>query len=145
MKKMILTLAVALSTLCSFAGEGKVNSRVLNAFNSEFNGAKDVTWTAGANYFRAAFVYNDQHVSAFYSAEGDMMAMTRHITSLDLPMSLQTSLKKCYSNYWISDLFELSNDEGTAYYITLENADSKIVLKSDGTTSWDTYSKTTKA
>ena len=36
MKKMILTLAVAMSTLCSFAREVKVNSRVLNAFKSEF-------------------------------------------------------------------------------------------------------------
>ncbi len=145
MKKMILTLAIALSTLCSFAREVEVNSRVLNAFKSEFNSAKEVSWTAGSNYYKVAFVYNEQHVSAFYSKEGELLAMTRYISSLDLPMSLQTSLKKNYSDHWISDLFEVSNNEGTAYYITVEDADSKIVLKSDGTSGWEVFQKTTKA
>lgn len=145
MKKMILTLAVAMSTLCSFAREVEVNSRVLNAFKSEFSSAKEVTWTAGDNYYKAVFVYNDQHVSAFYGKNGELLAMTRYISSLDLPMSLQTNLKKSYSDYWISDLFEVSNNDGTAYYITVEDADSKIVLKSDGTSGWEVFQKSTKA
>ena len=145
MKKMILTLAIALSTMCSFAREVEVNSRVLNAFETEFTGATGVNWTAGDNYYKVAFVYNDQHVCAFYSTEGRMIGMTRYISSLDLPMSLQTSLKKGYNNYWISDLFELSNDDGTAYYITVEDADSKVVLKSQGTSGWSVYKKSTKS
>ena len=144
MKKMFLTLAIALSTLSSFAREVEVSSKVLNAFRSEFAGAKEVTWTAGDNFYKAAFIYNDQHVFAFYSMEGEMMAMTRYISSLDLPMSLQTGLRKGYGNYWISDLFEVSNDEGTTYYITVEDADSKVVLKSDGPAVWNLYQKTTK-
>lgn len=145
MKKIIITLAVALSTLCSFAGEVKVNSRVLDAFKSEFASAKEVTWTAGNNFYKAAFVYNEQYVFAFYSTAGELLGMTRYISSLDLPMSLQNGLKKGYSNYWISDLFEVSNNDGTAYYITLEDADSKIVLKSDGVATWSVYQKTTKS
>jgi hypothetical protein len=54
-------------------------------------------------------------------------------------------LKKNYSNHWISDLFEVSNEEGTAYYLTMEDADSKIVLKSTGGSSWDIYKRITKA
>ena len=145
MKKMILTLAVALSTLCSFAGEGTVSSRVLDKFNSDFATAKEVTWTAANHYYKASFLFNDQHVYAFYSTDGEMIGMTRYISSLDLPISLQAGLKKDYSNYWISDLFEVSNSEGTGYYITLENADSKIVLKSTGGESWKTYQKKAKA
>ena len=56
--------------------------------------------------------------SAFYSKKVNCSAMTRYISSLDLPLSLQTNLKKSYSDYWISDLFEVSNNDGTAYYIT---------------------------
>ena len=144
MKKMILTLAIAMSTLCSFAREVEVNSRVLNAFRQEFTGAKEVSWTAGSNYYRVMFVYNDQYVSAFYTQEGELMAVTRYISSLDLPISLQSNLKKNYNDYWISDLFEVSNNDGTSYYITLEDADMKIVLKSDGTAGWSIYQKTTK-
>ena len=145
MKKIILTLAIALSTMYSFAGEVKVSSKVLNAFNSEFNSAKEVAWTATNSYYKAAFLFNDQHVFAFYSTEGELLGLTRYISSLDLPIRLQAGLKKDYSNYWISDLFEVSNSEGTGYYITLQNADSKIVLKSTGGESWKTYEKKTKA
>lgn len=147
MKKIIITLAIALSTFSSFAGEVKesVSTRVLDAFKTEFVSASDVTWTTGPNFYKAEFVYNSQHVSAFYSTEGELLGTTRYISSLDLPINLQTGLKKSYSNYWISDLFEVSNAEGTGYYITLENADSKIVLKSTGGQSWSGYKKTTKA
>ena len=144
MKKIIVTLAVALSTLCSFAGEVNVNAKVLDAFNSNFATAKEVTWTASRNYYKVTFVFNDQHVFAFYNADGELMGLTRYISSLALPISLQVSLKKDYSNYWISDLFEVSNSEGTSYYITIENADAKVVLKSAGSEDWKTYQKKTK-
>ena len=145
MKKMTLTLAIALSTLCSFAGEVNVSGKVLDAFNNSFATAKDVTWTASRNYYKAAFVFNNQHVFAFYSTEGELMGLTRYISSLDLPISLQASLKKDYNNYWISDLFEVSNSEGTSYYITLENADAKLVLKSISGDDWKSYDKKTKS
>ena len=45
MKKIIVTLAIALSTLSSFAGEVKVSSKVLDAFKTEFASAKEVIWT----------------------------------------------------------------------------------------------------
>lgn len=140
-----MTLAIAMSTLCSFAREVEVSSRVLDAFKSEFVGAKEVTWTAGENFYKAAFVYNDLHVFAFYSTAGELLGTTRYISSLDLPMNLQAGLKKGYANFWISDLFEVSNDEGTGYYITLENADSKIILKSTSGGIWNVFQKTTKA
>ena len=145
MKKVIITLAVALSTLSSFAREVEVSSRVLDKFKSEFAGAKEVSWTAGDNFYKAEFVYNDQHVFAFYSTAGELLGLTRYISSLDLPINLQANLKKNYGNYWISDLFEVSNEEGTGYYLTMENADSKIVLKSTGGGSWEVYKKIAKA
>ena len=55
----------------------------------------------------------------FTAQKAELMGLTRYISSLDLPISLQAGLKKDYSNYWISDLFEVSNSEGTGYYITL--------------------------
>ena len=73
-----------------------------------------------------------------------MMALTRNIRSLELPISLQTNLKNNYSGYWISDLFEMSNSEGTSYYITMENADSKVVLKSVGSGKWTSFKKMSK-
>ena len=145
MKKIIITLAIAISSFASFAGEENVSSTVLNSFSQEFAGAKDVQWVTGKDCYKASFVYNSQHVVAFYNLEGELMGLTRNISSLDLPIRLQTSLKKEYGNYWISDLFEVSNADGTSYYITVEKADSKVVLQSGIGSKWSTYKKVTKA
>lgn len=145
MKKMILALAITISTLSAFASDEKISAKVLDAFKTEFTTAKEVSWTAGENYYRAAFIFNDQHVQAFYSLEGELIGLTRYITSLDLPMNLQTSLKKSYTDYWISDLFEVTKSDSTGYYITLENADSVIVMKATATDNWSVYKKAKKA
>ena len=145
MKKIILTIAIAFSSVLAFANETKVSTAVLNAFNREFASAKEVSWTSSSSFFKVSFVYNEQHLTAFYSFEVKMMAMARNISSLDLPLNLQKSLMENYSGRWISELFELSNAEGTSYYITLEQADSKIILKSENGSEWSVYKKSSKA
>ena len=114
------------------------------AFNKEFSGVKNVQWTSTNDYYKAEFVFNGQNVNAYYKVDGEFIALTRNITSLELPISLQTNLKNNYESHWISDLFEVSSDEGTSYYITLENADAKIVLKSDGAGKWRSFQKMSK-
>jgi hypothetical protein len=144
MKKMILILAVAVSTLSAFAGEETVNSKVLNSFKAEFNAAKDVVWTTGANFYTASFIYNNKYINAFYDTEGGLIGITRYLSLLDLPMNLQITIKNNYGSYWVSDLFEVSKHESTSYYITLENADTKVVLKSYGGSDWSSFKKVKK-
>lgn len=145
MKKMILTLAIAVSTLSAFAGETNVSEKVLNAFNTEFNTAKDVQWTVGANYYLATFVYNEKYVNAYYNEDGELMGLTRNITTASLPVALQAGLKNEFSSYWVSDLVEVTKSEGTTYYVTLENADTKLVLKAAGGYDWNQYKKVKKS
>jgi len=144
MKKMLLTLAIAVSTLSAFAGEVKVSEKALNNFKTEFSTAKDAEWTVADNYYKVSFTFNEQYVFAYYSTEGELIGMTRNILQSDLPLPLQKDLKKDFANYWISDLFEISKNGGTFYCITLENADTKLVLKSSGG-SWNNYKKVKKA
>jgi hypothetical protein len=145
MKKIILTIAIAVSSFIAFANETTVSTAALNTFNNDFATAKEVTWKSVNGFYKASFIYNEQHLTAFYSVEGSLLGLARNISSLDLPMNLQTSLKKEYGGRWISELFELSNEDGTSYYITLEQADSKVVLKSENGGQWSVYKKTTKA
>lgn len=147
MKKILLSIAmfVTLGTMSAFADSANVSPKVLTAFNNDFNSAKEVEWSTGANFFRAAFTFNGNHVFAFYNTDGDLLGLTRYISSLDLPMNLQRGLKKNYSDFWISDLFEVANNSGTTYYLTLENADTKITLKANGNNDWRSYQKIRKA
>ena len=42
-------------------------------------------------------------------------------------------------DYWITDLFEISKEGHSEYYITLENADRKKLMKSDDYGQWVSY------
>ena|ERR1044071_6578513 len=144
MKKIILILAIITSSVAAVASGDSVDPKVLDAFNSEFKTAKEVQWTVGENYYRANFTYNNQHVFAYYNAEGECLGLSRYISPASLPISLQSNLKKNYADYWVSDLFEVAKEDGTSYYITLENADTKLILKATGN-NWSPYQKIRKA
>lgn len=146
MKKMMMTLAAILTlSLGVFAADENVNSQVLDAFKKDFANATEVNWTSGADYYKASFHMNGRKIYAYYSTEGDLMGLTRYISSADLPLMLQTNLKKEYGDYWITDLFEVAKEEGTSYYVTVEDADHKVVLKSTEGGNWKVFRKSNKS
>jgi predicted dehydrogenase len=122
----------------------KVSPKVLASFKSEFSNATDVQWETGSNYFRASFIMNEQNVFAYYDLEGHLLSIARYISSFQLPVNLFSNLKNNYDTYWISDLFEVSNSEGLHYYVTLETADTKLVLRSSNGGDWSQYNKSKK-
>jgi len=144
MKKIIMALAITISTVSAFAGEKEIDPKVLESFKTEFATAKEVAWSAGSNYYKAEFIFNSQYVTAFYGLDGELIGLSRFITSVDLPLSLQTGLKKNFSDYWVSDLFELTKKNSTSYYITLENADTQLMLKATADEGWVVYKKVKK-
>src|ERR1043165_2351181 len=124
MKLLLVTLTAVLSifnTKAQTSNDIKVSAVVLSSFNAAFKNASEVQWTDGDNFYKAEFTLNNQYVTAFYGVDGRLMAVTRNISSTQLPITLQTNLKKSYDAYWISDLFELSDENGTSYYVTVEN------------------------
>lgn len=147
MKKSILSLALILmiGIGSSFANKiENVNQKVISSFQKDFANAKDVKWESGKEYVKATFTLNGQILFAYYSENGDMLAMTRNITSSQLPITLLNDLKKDYSSFWITDLFEMAAGNETAYYVTLEGADSIIVLKSTDASTWEQFKKEKK-
>ena len=145
MKQIILSLAIALSSIAATATETTVaNNDVNQAFNKQFGHASEVKWSRSESYFKAEFVYNLQHLTAFYESDGTMIGVARNISSFDLPLNLQMSLRKEYSNRWITELVEMNTEAGTEYYVTMTNADTKLTLKANTATGWSSYKKTVK-
>lgn len=147
MKKSIVSLAlmlmIGLSSTFANTKEG-VNQRVINSFKKDFATAKDVKWESSREYVKATFAIDGQVMFAYYSEAGDMLAMTRNILSSQLPIILLNDLRKSYSNYWITDLFEMAAGNETAYYVTLESTDNIIVLKSSDSSNWEQFKKEKK-
>jgi hypothetical protein len=146
MKKLTIMLAMmlTLTTTWGFTGEKSVNDAALTAFKTEFAGATDASWYTGNDCYKVSFTLSDQRLFAFYSTDGEFIAVTRYISSVQLPLFLQNSLRKFYRNAWMSDLYEVSTRSGTNYYVTLENADTKTVLKSVNGRDWSLYQKDKK-
>lgn len=147
MKPLVIAFTLLVSvftTTTSFANPTDVAPLALKSFNKTFNGATGATWTYENNLYKVQFAVNGQYANAYYDADGAMVVMTRNISSTQLPMALQSSVKGDCDNSWISDVVEVTSDEGVQYFVTLESADQKVILKSASATKWAVYQKASK-
>jgi hypothetical protein len=139
MKKKILFLSIALISFTAFgfaADAPSISKNVMSSFNREFSNARDIQWENKADFLKAQFTINEKVLFAYFNKSGELIAVTRFISPKELPAQLLTSLKKEFSGYWISDLFEIQTESGTDHYATLENADHIMVLKSESNGNW---------
>ncbi|MDP4130342.1 MAG: hypothetical protein Q8918_11800 [Bacteroidota bacterium] len=142
MKKNLVILALVLVgiTGSSFAtGNPDINKYVLTSFNQQFAGAHDARWESDKNFLKVSFQMDNQVLFAYYTLNGDLLAISRNISSNQLPVLLLISLKKEYAGYWISDLFEIHINDDSSYYVTVENGSQRKVLKSVDSNSWSTF------
>jgi len=147
MKKMIMALAFIAVTIgnAAFAGTGgKVDERIKRAFEKEYVGAADVKWYVYNEYIKVDFTFSGMKLVGFYNKDGRMLGVARNIYFSSLPLLLQIEQRKNYKDYWITEIYELANGDGTRYFITLENANKVIKLGSTGTDNWEVVKKQDK-
>ena len=141
---ILLTIISAFFGNSAFANDEKnVTPSVRKSFQRSFIDAKEVHWVTRKEFYKAEFELNGESMRAYYSLEGKFLAASKNLRTTQLPLALRADIKKEYVNFWVTDLFELSSEQETSYFITLEDADTKLVLKSSGN-GWRTYQKTTK-
>jgi hypothetical protein len=140
MKQTIITIAffLAFGLTTAFANDGTpLSPKISNAFNKEFANAQNINWQKKDAYIIANFTLNNQVLYAYYLQNGQLDIIVHNILSDNLPVLLLAQLKNNYTGYWISELYEAVNNGHSSYYITLENADQKIMLKSEFAKEWD--------
>jgi hypothetical protein len=146
MKKLIyvaaLILAVGLTQ--SFADTGTISQKVAASFRHDFESAKNVSWQAAPNYIKATFSLGGHILFAYYSQEGDLIAVVRNILSDHLPILLHTELRKEYKEFWVTDLFEMASEDQTTYWCSIESPDMTLILHSDGNDHWSVYKRIKK-
>ncbi|HLX91909.1 MAG TPA: hypothetical protein VKR32_09515 [Puia sp.] len=144
MKKTILFLFAILITgwyTASANGNNGIDKSIKRSFENDFKNATNVTWQEKNGFEKATFSYNNEIMYAYYELSGRLVSVQRNVTSENLPIALQSKLKKGYNNYWITDLFENDSCDETNYFVTLENSDNILILQSDGSNSWHPYEK----
>src|ERR1700687_4044264 len=121
MKKIILSIAILLAlTGTSFAKpNSNINERVYASFKNDFHQASEVKWDITSSYIMATFQLDKEILYAYYDFQGNMIGLVHNILTTSLPVHLQKDIKKHYANYWVSELFQVTSEEGVYYYIQL--------------------------
>jgi hypothetical protein len=139
---MSLVLFGTFSAKSSTLPEKKIQP-VLNAVKSRFANANGVNLTEMNNMYSVDFTLYGQYVTAFYSKDGKFLSFKKNISTYNLPVILQAPVRKKYTQYWVSDLYEISGKQAVTYFVTLENANTRLTYKSlNGT--WTLVSKQDK-
>ncbi|MBG9377450.1 hypothetical protein I5907_14495 [Panacibacter sp. DH6] len=145
MKKIIATLAVifSLTTSATFAYDGKdVNQSVLKSFKKEFAGAENATWQeVGSGILRVTFNYQHKNVSAFFDADGDVIATSTFVSEEHLPLPVLKAVNEKYSDFKKTEIVEYTMDNETKYLITIVNGNENMVLKVGGNGSIEVYKR----
>ncbi|HEY4287197.1 MAG TPA: hypothetical protein VGN00_08865 [Puia sp.] len=145
-KKLAIAVALLLTVgvTSSFANPTDKTEVIKASFRKDFKKAELMGIEANNSYNKLTFKMNDMVLYAFYSDNGELLAVTRNIKSSQLPIQLLLDLKRDYANYWITDLFEFNGDGSNSYYVTVENADTSITLRANSSDDWHLYSRRNK-
>ena len=147
MKTRLTTLLTALMliSIVTFANDGiKPSEKLQKEFSKEFTQAADVNWEKVGDYYKASFIENGKYFVAYFDAYNQMQSISRNISTDMLPLVLQKSLKdKTSEKTWITGCIELFGENGTEYYIMVENADQNTIYQANGN-SWEEYKRTDK-
>jgi hypothetical protein len=120
------------------------NDVIIAVFHKEFRTADVMQVEQKKEYTKVTFRMSGVVMFAYYSVDGDLLAVVRNILSTQLPIRLLMDLKQHHSDCWITDLFELDHNGQTVYFASLENSDFKVTLRSADNSNWETYQKENK-
>jgi hypothetical protein len=142
MKKLLaIFTAIGLTITTSVFATDTTPSTVLNSFQNAFKGSREVAWSTVKDLYRVDFTFEDQKVSAFFNSDGNLIASSRNISLLQLPISLETGLKSDFPDYEVVSLFEVDNENGTTYYATVKNSKREFTLESASSGEWNKFNK----
>ena len=146
MKRFIITLTIAAASLFNQANATDLvaTPQAIASFQSVYGKATEVSWTNMGSMYKVSFFLDGEAATAFYNPDGSLVAVTRNLSSLELPQQLRANLMDELDNSWISELFVMSTTEGDVYFATLQNADKKVVLTSTNHKKWSVYKPSTK-
>ena len=135
---------LATSFLAKSTPAKPIETPAVKAFENTYGQNNAAVWTCTAQGCQVEFEHKGQYITAVCNNTGKLRFYKKHIASLQLPVTLQLSLKNRFANYWISDVEEKSGQNGTTYVLTLENGYKKLTLAANRS-AWQTIRTTNKA
>lgn len=131
MKKLLIAALMVIAVSASaFADNANINTKVLNHFQTQFEGASNVHWKTGESFVKASFVLNSQKMEAFYDVDGELIGTSYNVANEKLPTRAAKTIAEKYAAYQVQETIEFDSvKDGLSYYVSLTGAQSKIVLQ----------------
>ena len=132
MKRIFASLSFILlvGSTAVFAGDKTdVNAKIKESFKKEFAGVESVNWDEVGNYQRAAFLFHDRPVVAFFDEDGELLGSARNVLFNQLPLTVIKSFDKRFAGAEFREMYEISNGEGISYGITFETENRRYHVK----------------
>ena len=126
-----MTLLAIVFTTSSFAADIKT-TEVLATFHNTFKYAKNVNFIEVNNMLKITFTEDSKSYIAYYTANGDLMGLSRLLSVSDLPAPLQDQLKRKYRGYEISEVYTIEMEGRSQYYVAISNETHQLILNSPG-------------
>ena len=130
-KKLLLSaLAVTFITAGAFASSEESNLKAASSLKNEFSNAKNIEWKITPAYTKASFTWNEQQLQVFYNETGETIAVSRNISTANLPLKTQQYLQKKYADHDITETIEYTDEKGeVCYYVSLQKKGNRQIFR----------------
>lgn len=145
MKKIFLTLVLGIGVLVqSMASDGpRVSPKLVKSLQENFVGAQYIQWESitKENLYHAKFVYNNERLSAFLEANGNILAVGRYIDVKSLPLLISQRISNQYPGHTVQDVIEFTTEGETSYVVSISNETQRVVLRAYNNGSSNVFKK----
>ena len=133
MKKKLLaaTCLIGILTVSTFSAQAEINQKVLQSFRAVFAEAKHIKWTEYPDHYYVSFMQNDILVKASYDKDGNLLNSMRYYKEQRLPLNILYKVKRAYPTKTVDIVTEVSDNDGTVYFVQLKDDKGWTVIKSD--------------
>jgi hypothetical protein len=122
MKRLTFTaLLLGIFTVTAVANPPEVSEKVLKIFNETYTTAVEVKWYSYEQYYEATFKQNEIPVTVRYDTEGTILSSKRYYNEQQLNPFIAGKLKAKYAGKTIFGVTERTSENGTEYYVVLED------------------------
>jgi hypothetical protein len=134
-KRTLLSLSLLFTVVIASAGMAydpdPENEEVIASFKKEFPGATMITWSEDGELVKANFIFGGYSSEAYFSPEGELLGCVRSIVFSQLPLAVTQSIKRLYADAQVLQVNEITNGNGTRYYLRLETKTRKYKVQMD--------------
>src|SRR5580658_5839092 len=130
------TLLVATCLLTLSAGvfaeqHFTISDKLLQAFRKTFPDAMQVKWVESPDSYMVTFKQNDILTKVNYDKDGNFVSSIRYYSEKNLPITVIYRLEKEYAGKSVFGVTEVSTENGTEYFIKLQDEKNWYTVHSD--------------